>query len=125
MITVVPCEDFGEQIFRPSEIRYSVTAVGGTDFIPEVAVSVFFSGGGFSDYVCGRLVSDDFTFNLSHQFSRPKYQDEVVTQYLNALPNGTYVGLFNQYVSIHFLTILTEHPLENHHRSGRVRPSSS
>ncbi|KAL9713097.1 hypothetical protein Ac2012v2_004338 [Leucoagaricus gongylophorus] len=56
-----------------------VTAVGGTDFIPEVAVSVFFSGGGFSDY-----------------FSRPKYQDEVVTQYLNALPNGTYAGLFNQ-----------------------------
>ena len=30
----------------------SVTAVGGTTHIPEVAVSRFFSGGGFSNYVC-------------------------------------------------------------------------
>ena len=29
----------------------SVTSVGGTQSIPEVAVSRFFSGGGFSDYV--------------------------------------------------------------------------
>ncbi|KAF5363393.1 hypothetical protein D9756_000248 [Leucocoprinus leucothites] len=55
-----------------------VTSVGGTAFIPEVAVSRFFSGGGFSDY-----------------FARPKYQDKVVTKYLNALPKGTYAGLFN------------------------------
>jgi hypothetical protein len=31
---------------------HSVTSVGGTTNIPEVAVSRFFSGGGFSDYVC-------------------------------------------------------------------------
>ncbi|EJD01556.1 tripeptidyl peptidase A [Fomitiporia mediterranea MF3/22] len=53
-----------------------VTAVGGTIFIPEVAVD--FSGGGFSNF-----------------FARPKYQDEVVQAYLDALPNGTYAGLFN------------------------------
>lgn len=29
----------------------SVTAVGGTNHIPETAVSRFFSGGGFSNYV--------------------------------------------------------------------------
>lgn len=29
----------------------SVTSVGGTSHIPEVAVSTFFSGGGFSNYV--------------------------------------------------------------------------
>ncbi|KAF5388188.1 hypothetical protein D9615_000691 [Tricholomella constricta] len=56
----------------------SVTVVGGTTGIPEVAVSRFFSGGGFSDY-----------------FPRPKYQDRVVQKYLKALPKGTYKGLFN------------------------------
>ncbi|KAF9450673.1 subtilisin-like protein [Macrolepiota fuliginosa MF-IS2] len=55
-----------------------VTAVGGTTNVPEVAVSRFFSGGGFSDY-----------------FERPAYQDKVVQNYLNALPKGTYEGLFN------------------------------
>ncbi|PPQ87241.1 hypothetical protein CVT25_004091 [Psilocybe cyanescens] len=56
----------------------SVTAVGGTSLIPEVAVSTWYSGGGFSDY-----------------FSRPSYQDDAVTEYLKRLPNGTYQGLFN------------------------------
>ncbi|KAF8204660.1 tripeptidyl peptidase A [Pholiota molesta] len=55
-----------------------VTAVGATTHIPEVAVSRFFSGGGFSNY-----------------FARPKYQDKVVTAYLKALPKGTFAGLFN------------------------------
>ncbi|KAG6899604.1 hypothetical protein C0993_008765 [Termitomyces sp. T159_Od127] len=55
-----------------------VTAVGGTTNIPEVAVSRFFSGGGFSNY-----------------FDRPPYQDDAVKNYLAALPNGTYAGLFN------------------------------
>ncbi|KAF8076736.1 subtilisin-like protein [Lyophyllum atratum] len=55
-----------------------VTSVGGTQSVPEVAVSRFFSGGGFSDY-----------------FPRPKYQDHVVKSYLKALPKGTYEGLFN------------------------------
>ncbi|KAL5527716.1 hypothetical protein ACEPAG_6517 [Sanghuangporus baumii] len=53
-----------------------VTAVGGTVFIPEVAVD--FSGGGFSNF-----------------FARPAYQDTVVQAYLDALPKGTYAGLFN------------------------------
>ncbi|KAF8897766.1 tripeptidyl peptidase A [Infundibulicybe gibba] len=55
-----------------------VTAVGGTAGVPEAAVSRFFSGGGFSNY-----------------FKRPAYQDKVVQAYLNALPKGTYSGLFN------------------------------
>ncbi|VDC02574.1 unnamed protein product [Peniophora sp. CBMAI 1063] len=55
-----------------------VTAVGGTQHVPEVAVSRFFSGGGFSDF-----------------FARPAYQDKVVTAYLASLPKGTYKGLFN------------------------------
>ncbi|KAF8897765.1 tripeptidyl peptidase A [Infundibulicybe gibba] len=50
----------------PASCPY-VTAVGGTNNVPEVAV--FFSGGGFSDY-----------------FSRPAYQDAA----------GTYQGLFNR-----------------------------
>ncbi|KAI0316450.1 tripeptidyl peptidase A [Amylostereum chailletii] len=53
-----------------------VTAVGGTIDVPEVAV--FFSGGGFSNY-----------------FARPSYQNDAVTTFLDALPNGTYAGLFN------------------------------
>ncbi|KAG6910783.1 hypothetical protein DXG01_007671 [Tephrocybe rancida] len=56
----------------------SVTVVGGTTGVPEVAVSRFFSGGGFSNY-----------------FGRPKYQDDAVKKYLAALPKGTYKGLFN------------------------------
>ncbi|KAF8622167.1 hypothetical protein AX15_007283 [Amanita polypyramis BW_CC] len=55
-----------------------VTSVGGTQHIPEVAVSRFFSGGGFSNY-----------------FARPYYQDEHVTAYLNKLPKGLYEGLYN------------------------------
>ncbi|KAJ7734044.1 subtilisin-like protein [Mycena maculata] len=53
-----------------------VTAVGGTVFIPEVAVP--FSGGGFSNY-----------------FSRPSYQYAAVEGFLKGLPQGTYAGLFN------------------------------
>ncbi|KAF8204657.1 tripeptidyl peptidase A [Pholiota molesta] len=55
-----------------------VTAVGGTSHIPEVAVSTFFSGGGFSNF-----------------FARPSYQDKDVTAYLKTLPKGLYAGLFN------------------------------
>jgi len=53
-----------------------VTAVGGTRFVPEHAVS--FSGGGFSNF-----------------FSRPRFQDEAVKGFLKKLPAGTYAGLFN------------------------------
>ncbi|PFH47604.1 hypothetical protein AMATHDRAFT_151702 [Amanita thiersii Skay4041] len=56
-----------------------VTSVGGTQHFPEVAVSRFFSGGGFSDY-----------------FARPAYQNEVVNRYLKNLAPGTYEGLFNR-----------------------------
>ncbi|KAF9021533.1 tripeptidyl peptidase A [Hymenopellis radicata] len=54
----------------------AVTAIGGTVNVPEIAVD--FSGGGFSNY-----------------FARPSYQDSVVPAYINALPKGTYAGLFN------------------------------
>ncbi|KAG8726739.1 hypothetical protein FRC12_023129 [Ceratobasidium sp. 428] len=58
----------------PASCPY-VTAVGGTHFIPEVAVA--FSGGGFSDY-----------------FDRPIYQLVDVPLYLKKL-GGTYSGLYN------------------------------
>ncbi|KAF8969344.1 subtilisin-like protein [Flammula alnicola] len=58
----------------------SITSVGGTSHIPEVAVATFFSGGGFSNY-----------------FSRPSYQDDSVKDFLNTLPKGTYAGLFNPF----------------------------
>ncbi|KDQ64445.1 hypothetical protein JAAARDRAFT_187770 [Jaapia argillacea MUCL 33604] len=61
----------------PASCPY-VTAVGGTVNIPETAV--WFSGGGFSNY-----------------FPRPPYQESAVPAYLNALPNGTYAGLYNPY----------------------------
>jgi len=51
MMTVVLCEDLDRPDFRLFHIRPSVTAVGGTDSIPEVAVSAFFSGGGLSGIV--------------------------------------------------------------------------
>ncbi|KAJ7733884.1 peptidase S8/S53 domain-containing protein, partial [Mycena olivaceomarginata] len=57
--------------------KFSVTAVGGTMSIPEVAVR--FSGGGFSD--C---------------FPRPAYQDKSINTYLSKLHHGTYDGLFNR-----------------------------
>ncbi|KAF5363394.1 hypothetical protein D9756_000249 [Leucocoprinus leucothites] len=59
----------------PASCPFS-TAVGGTEYVPEVAVA--FSGGGFSDY-----------------FPRPKYQNAVVQEYLGNLPEGTYEGLYN------------------------------
>ncbi|PFH49233.1 hypothetical protein AMATHDRAFT_48849 [Amanita thiersii Skay4041] len=57
----------------------SVTSVGGTQHFPEVAVTRFFSGGGFSDY-----------------FPRPPYQQKVVNKYLSNLGANTYKGLFNR-----------------------------
>ncbi|TRM68044.1 peptidase S8/S53 domain-containing protein [Schizophyllum amplum] len=58
-----------------------VTAVGGTTIVnglPEVAVSRFFSGSGFSDY-----------------FERPEYQADAVQAYIDAMPEGANEGLFN------------------------------
>lgn len=56
-----------------------VTAVGGTaDFNPEVAVSRFASGGGFSDY-----------------FDTPSYQQSTVDAYIDSL-NGLHDGLYNK-----------------------------
>lgn len=58
---------------------YSVTSVGGTQGVaPEVAVSRFYSGGGFSNY-----------------FPTPDFQKEAVEGYLEKLPTGTYAGLYN------------------------------
>ncbi|UJO13809.1 Tripeptidyl-peptidase SED2 [Fulvia fulva] len=56
-----------------------VTAVGGTkDFQPEVAVSRFASGAGFSNY-----------------FSAPSYQQSTVNAYIKSL-NGLHDGLYNK-----------------------------
>ncbi|KAG6910773.1 hypothetical protein DXG01_007660 [Tephrocybe rancida] len=69
----------------------SVTVVGGTTNVPEVAVSRFFSGGGFSDYGSStRCIA-----HTAFKFDRPSYQKDVVDKYLAALPKGTYKGLFN------------------------------
>lgn len=74
----------GKPIFLPAfpaSCPYATT-VGATEkFMPEVAVGAdiagFFSGGGFSNY-----------------FSRPSYQDAVVSSYIKSL--GTkYAGLYN------------------------------
>ncbi|CAA7260134.1 unnamed protein product [Cyclocybe aegerita] len=55
------------------------TSVGGTEHIdPEVAVSRFFSGGGFSDY-----------------FPRPAYQQAATRKFLSTLPEGLYKDLYN------------------------------
>jgi tripeptidyl-peptidase-1 len=76
-------------------IPYSVTAVGGTTNVPEVAVSRFFSGGGFSDYVSEFYCSDGTPSDYLFKFKRPAYQEQAVQDYLKALPKGTYAGLFN------------------------------
>ncbi|KAF8935202.1 hypothetical protein BGZ52_000910 [Haplosporangium bisporale] len=56
-----------------------VTSVGATaSFNPEIAVSRFYSGGGFSWY-----------------FPRPSYQATAVDAYLAQLPKGLYDGLYN------------------------------
>ncbi|KAG0045804.1 hypothetical protein BGZ83_008984 [Gryganskiella cystojenkinii] len=56
-----------------------VTSVGATaSFNPEIAVSRFYSGGGFSNY-----------------FPRPLYQATAVDAYLAQLPKGLYDGLYN------------------------------
>ncbi|KAH8825615.1 tripeptidyl peptidase A [Flagelloscypha sp. PMI_526] len=55
-----------------------VTTVGGTTGFPEVAVSRFYSGSGFSNY-----------------FETPTYQKDAVSAYVNGLPQGMYKGLYN------------------------------
>ncbi|KAI0059713.1 tripeptidyl peptidase A [Artomyces pyxidatus] len=53
-----------------------VTTVGGTRYVPEVAAD--FSGGGFSEY-----------------WSRPSYQDGVVSEFLTTQLRDTYADLYN------------------------------
>lgn len=62
----------------PSSCPY-ITSVGATFQVPEVAVSRFFSGGGFSNY-----------------FARPPYQDSAVEGYLAQFPADLYEGKFNR-----------------------------
>ncbi|KAH8984238.1 peptidase S8/S53 domain-containing protein [Lactarius akahatsu] len=62
--------------YFPASCGTSVTAVGATTQIPEVAAH--YSGGGFSNY-----------------FHRPSWQRAAVTKFLQSLPDGTYTGLFN------------------------------
>jgi len=73
----VPCALYFLPTVVPSHTPPdSVTAVGGTSGIPEVAAK--FSGGGFSNY-----------------FARPKYQNDAVNKYLTGLPDGLYEGYYN------------------------------
>ncbi|KAG5639872.1 hypothetical protein DXG03_002726, partial [Asterophora parasitica] len=53
-----------------------ITAVGGTNHVPEAAVA--FSGGGFSNY-----------------FPRPWYQEAAVGKWIKKFPQDKYKGLFN------------------------------
>jgi tripeptidyl-peptidase-1 len=54
----------------------SVTSVGSTIGLPEVAIN--FTGGGFSNY-----------------FPRPSYQDSVIPDFLNTVP-ASFTGVFNR-----------------------------
>jgi len=75
-------------------VAHSVTAVGGTVYIPEVAVD--FSGGGFSNYVRLLFVPCIFAhLTGAHQFLRPSWQEAAVGKFLASLPKGTYEGYFN------------------------------
>lgn len=71
-----------------------MTAVGGTNSYPEVAV--YFSGGGFSNYV-SFLSFGSSLIDVAVQFPRPAYQSQAVDQFLGKLGN-TYQGLYNRYV---------------------------
>jgi tripeptidyl-peptidase-1 len=72
----------------------SITSVGGTISIPEVAVD--FSGGGFSNYVSHVFAVQTCCVDVVLKFARPQYQDEVVSRYLDGIPEGVYEGLFNR-----------------------------
>ena len=62
----------------PASCPY-VTAVGGTQNVPdEIAVTRFGSGAGFSNY-----------------FGRPSYQNETVAAYINTTIGSMYSGLYN------------------------------
>lgn len=75
----------------------SVTVVGGTTNVPEVAAE--FSGGGFSNVVRFSLFRSGCvktTLTRSwFKFPRPEWQEAAVGMFLKSLPNGTYAGLFN------------------------------
>lgn len=85
---------------------FSITSVGATQHVkPEVAVSRFFSGGGFSDYV--RCVTTlrawsglQLILHAMIQFSRPSYQDDKVGAYMKTISEGAYAGLYNPYVHL-------------------------
>jgi tripeptidyl-peptidase-1 len=76
-----------------TKIDHSVTAVGATIHIPETAV--FFSGGGFSNYVSNPRPLHTYQLRYFHQFTRPSYQDAAVSEYLVRLAPSTYEGLYN------------------------------
>ncbi|SRR5258707_7910517 len=82
----------------------SVTTVGGTESIPEVAAP--FSGGGFSNYVSTSrmnsllLVLCNYVLTPKNKkFARPAWQTVAVQNYLDNLPSNQYQGLFNPCVS--------------------------
>ena len=77
------------------QVLPSVTTVRGSTNIPDVAVTEFFSGGGFSNYVSCRWLQGLANQKINHyQFPRPAYQAADADAYLNALPKRTYAGLF-------------------------------
>lgn len=110
----------------------SVTTVGGTQGIPEIAAT--FSGGGFSNYVsletsCRSSSATTVLTWKKIKFARPSWQNETVQNYLNSLPSGQYQGLYNPYVSFLSpssnslrLTWFSSCPCPSH-SAGRVRPS--
>ena len=81
-------------VMRSLRVANSVTVVGGTVSIPEVAVN--FSGGGFSNYVRLHLsIMSSAYLTATTQFPRPAWQNVAVTKFLDSLPSHTYAGLFN------------------------------
>ena len=84
-------------------LQLSVTAVGGTTGIaPEVAVSHFYSGGGFSNYVWSHDIANNTSCSALHQFPQPTYQKDAVRSYIGTIPQGTYQDLYNPLSPVHF-----------------------
>jgi tripeptidyl-peptidase-1 len=75
-------------------------------FLPSESGFFFVSGSGFSNY-----------------FPRPSYQNGVVDEYLNALPEGLFSGLYNQGENLHSSPFVRE--VANPCTEGRGYPDIS
>lgn len=71
---------------------------------PKSPCPVSFQEGASANTCVSTSLSGIVTYRFVIQFKRPPYQERVVREYLQALPKGTYKGLFNPCV-IYFLLV--------------------